>query len=510
MSLLRFEGITKRFERLVANDHIDLALEEGEIHALIGENGAGKSTLMKILFGLLTPDEGQIFWQGERVRFRSPHEAVRQGIGMVQQHLSLAEQLTVFENVIAGAEPHRRGWVRREAVEQLNALMTQLDCVLPPLARVEDLPVAQRQLVEILRLLWRNVRLVILDEPTSLLGPVEIQALFRMFTTLKRRGITVIFITHRLKEVLAVADRISVLRKGWRVATLERAQADEVILARLMFGERPPHEAALIEAPPSGEVVLRAEHLEGGTVHDLSFALHRGEILAVVALPGNGGEELAAMLGGTVPWRQGRLTFAGQTFQRLSARQARGLGLGYLPEDRMGEAVVLSFPVVENVGLGRIQAFCRRFLRLKRIDWSALRRRGEHLKQRFAIKVERWRQPTSVLSGGNIQRLILAREFDAGAKVLVLAHPTQGIDVAGARQIKSWLVEALQDQSLEAALILTSDLEEVAGVAHRLLVLYRGQIQGEFDGLHLDRTARERLGLLLTGQQPQDATGGAR
>lgn len=499
-TLLRFAGISKRFGSLLANDDLSLSFQEGEIHALIGENGAGKSTLMKILFGMLTPDAGKIFWQEQEIQFRSPHEAVRQGIGMVQQNSSLAEQLTVFENIIAGAEPHRWGWVRQEAWQQLEALMRKLDCVLPLAARVAQLTVAQHQLVEILRLLWRKVKLVILDEPTSLLGPVEIQALFRILNNLKRQGVAVVFITHRLKEVLQVADRISVLRGGTLVATVD-AHTNEVELARMMFGKMQHHDTALLDKiEPCQDVLLSVQGLEGDGLKNVSFELRRGEVLGVVALPGNGGEALAALLGGTAPCQNGRFVLDGQTY--FSPRKARKVGLGYLPEDRMGEAVVLSFSVSENVGLGRIKNFCRKLWGVNTIHWKALRQRGETLKDRFAIRVERVTQAVSTLSGGNVQRLILAREFDANPRVLIMAHPTQGIDVAGAQQIRSWLLEELKqpERNLEAAIIITADLEEIIGISHRIVVLYRGEIQGIFAGTKLDADTLEKIGLLLTGQ----------
>ncbi len=507
--ILSFCGITRRFGPVVANDEVSLDVRKGEIHGLIGQNGAGKSTLMKILFGMVEPDEGMILYKGEPVRFSSPHEAVSHGIGMVQQVLCLAERMTVMENIMAGEEPHKQGLVKVGQAEAcLTALMDELGCSLPLQETIEQarLGVAQRQLVEILRLLWRRVSLIILDEPTSSLGPVEIEALFKILNRLKEQKVTVIIISHRLSEILQVADRITVMREGKVMDTVDRRGASEDDLARLMFGSLAKAGQTLPET--CNVPVLQVERLVGEVLRDLSFTVNEGEVFGVAALPGNGGEELGQILGGTLIRKGGSISLNRSKLTNMCPRVLTKAGLAYVPEDSIGEGTVPTFSVAENFVLGRIEEFCRRLFRFFLIHWRRILRSSEALKETFGVRYQNPKQPVSTLSGGNIQKLMLARAISANPKILVLVHPTKGLDVHGARQVANWLLERLvgEDSALKGVVIISPDLEELLGACHRILIMYRGRNLGVFDGTKLVDADIGEMGRLLTGKGDEEVS----
>lgn len=506
-NILSFCEITRRFGPVVANDEVKLDIREGEIHGLVGQNGAGKSTLMKILFGMVEPDKGRVIYRGKPVHLSSPHEAVSHGIGMVQQALCLAERMDIMENIIAGEEPHRRGVLkRREAEARLRTLMDELGCSLPLHQTVEQarLGIAQRQLVEILRLLWRKVSLIVLDEPTSSLGPVEIEALFKILKKLKEQKVTVIIISHRLSEILGIADRITVMREGKVMGTVERSEASEDELARLMFGSLA--KAGRTSPETCNVPVLQVERLEGEVLRGLSFTVNEGEVFGVAALPGNGGEELGQILGGTMNRKGGKITLNGSMLTNMCPRVLTKAGLAYVPEDSIGEGTVPTFSVAENFVLGRIEEFCRRLFSFSLIHWRRILRSSKVLKETFGVRYQNPKQPVSTLSGGNIQKLMLARAISANPKILVLMHPTRGLDVHGARQVGDWLLERLGDENsaLKGVVIISPDLEELLGACHRILVMYRGRSLGVFDGTKLDDVDIGEMGRLLTGKGDEE------
>lgn len=489
---------------MVANDEVNLAVREGEIHGLIGQNGAGKSTLMKILFGMVEPDHGQVVWKGGAIRFSSPHEAVSHGIGMVQQSLCLADRMTLMENVIAGVEPHNKGLLNwREAETQLRSLMEQLGWSLPLHETIEQarLGIAQRQLIEILRLLWRKVSLLILDEPTSSLGPLEIEALFKMLKKLKEQKVTIIIISHRLSDIMEIADRITVMREGKIMETVDRSEADEDELARMMFGSFAKTERTL--SKPCDVPVLRVEGLLGEVLQALSFEVYQGEMFGVAALPDNGGEELAQILGGTLARKGGSIFLNGSEMTKISPRNLMEAGLAYVPEDSVGEGTVPSFSVAENFALGRMREFCIRLLGFSLIRWRMLLRSSSVLRDVFGVKYDNPKQPVSTLSGGNIQRMMVARAISADPKILLLMHPTKGLDVHGARLVMEWLLERLTNEefSLKGVVIISPDLEELLGNCHRIMVLYRGRSLRVFDETEADEEDIKEMGRLLTGKK---------
>ena len=507
MNILEFHGITRKFGTLTACDRIDLAIRRGEIHGLIGQNAAGKSTLMKLLFGMLEPDEGKIVWMGKPTRFASPHAAVSHGIGMVQQSLCLAERMSILENIIANHEPNARGFIRTtEAEGRLRELMQRFGVDLPLHQTVEQagLGVAQRQLIEILRLLWRRIDLLILDEPTSSLGPVEIDALFDVLRDLRADGVTVIIISHRLSEILAVADRITVLRGGKSMGTVDRAEASEESLAKMMFGFSFEGERTL---QPCGDVpILVAEGLCGRIVEDVSFSVRDREVVGIAALPRNGGEELAEILGGTTAALAGSLAVDGRDIIGESPRERANSGLAYVPEDSINEGTVAGFSVAENFALGRTSSFSVRRLGVGVVRWREVFRSAQVLREGFGVMYDHLRQRVATLSGGNIQRMMVARAVASDPVVLVMMHPTKCLDVGGAHQVLDWVHERIDASEirLRAAVIVSPDLEELLGNCHRLFVLYRGRCVGVFDGTRLTAQEIDEMGSLLTGRTAEE------
>jgi len=503
VDLLEFRGITRRFGSVTACDGVCLTVQRGEIHGLIGQNGAGKSTLMKILFGMLEPDDGQIMWKGKATCFSSPHEAVSQGIGMVQQNLCLAEGMSILENVIANHEPHVWGILRRsEAERRLQELMRRFSVDLPLHRPVREagLGVAQLQLIEILRLLWREIELLILDEPTSSLGPVEIEALFNVLTGLREEGVTVIIISHRLSEILAVADRITVMREGKVMGTVDRGEATEQVLSKMMFGFSFEGERRL--KPCRDVPVLEANRLCGRIIDSFSLSLREGEVLGVAALPQNGGEELARILGGTAAPLSGSITIGDHDVSRASPRQRVDVGLAYVPEDSINEGTVAQFSVAENFALGRTSSFSVRRVGVSVVRWNDVYRSAGALRQSFGVKYDHLKQRVAALSGGNIQRLIVARAIASEPSVLVMMHPTKSLDVDGARQVIDWIHGRIADPDnrLRGAIIISPDLEELLGNCHRIMILYRGKCVGEFNGERPTQGEVAEMGSLLTGK----------
>jgi general nucleoside transport system ATP-binding protein len=466
---------------------------------------------MKILFGLLEPDGGSVLWKGEPVKFSSPHEAVLQGIGMVQQNLCLGEGLTVLENVIANHEPHRKGFVcKREAEDRLRMLMEKLGCELPLNKTIEQaaLSISQRQLIEIMRLLWRRIDLLILDEPTSALGPIEISALFKLLRELKAEGVTVIIITHRLPEVLDIADRISVLRNGRLVSTVEKEDADDVSLTRLMFGNSKTSDRIVAEV--RDVPTLSIKNLTSQTLSDFSFEILDGEVVGVAALPQNGGEELAEILGAIRAPSAGAIRLDGMDVTRATVRQRAAAGIAYIPEDSVNEATIGNLSVAENFALGRMGEFSSQRFGMRVMQWGCVFREAETLRDDFGVRFERLQQPVATLSGGNIQRMIIARAVDSNPRILIMMHPTKCLDVYGASEVMDWIHDRIEaeDSALQSTIIISPDLEELLGNCHRILVLYRGRVIGEYDGCGLSDNDVEIMGRLLTGSSADEASAG--
>ncbi len=503
MSLaIELSGITKRFPGVVANDHVDLAVEQGEIHAICGENGAGKSTLMKILYGMQAADEGTMRVLGNEVRFAGPTEAIALGIGMVHQHFMLAEQLTVLESVILGSEPTLRGGrIDFAAAKQhLTEVSSAYGLDVDPDELIETLEVGERQRVEIIKVLYRGAKILILDEPTAVLVPQEVEELFRNLRDLKATGATILFIDHKLAEVLAIADTITVLRQGRSVATVKASEVTAHQLAELMVGSELPTPATT-ESTVTDKVVLEVRNLvvrEGDrvVVDDVSLTVHAGEVLGIAGVEGNGQAELVNAIVGTRQAHSGSIAILDRDVTRESVRQRRKQGLGYIPQDRHTEGLLLSAPLWENAALGHQTEppFSNGFW----MNREGMRNATTAITERFDVRTPNIDVAAHALSGGNQQKFIVGREMSALPTLLVAAHPTRGIDVGAQASVWDQL-RAARAAGL-ATLLISADLDELIGLSDTIVVMFRGRVVASLDPA--DVTPRD-LGAYMTGAAVQ-------
>ena len=496
---VQLRGITKRFPGVVACDGVDLSVESGEVHALLGENGAGKSTLMNILFGLYRPDEGEILLDDQAHSFRSPADAIAAGIGMVHQHFMLVPVFTVAENVMLGVEPTGPlGRLERaEAHRRVAELSERFGLAVDPEATIEDLPVGVQQRVEILKALYRDARCLILDEPTAVLTPTEITELMEIVRQLAEGDRSVIFISHKLREVLGIADEISVLRNGKVVGHTTPDETDEQALATMMVGR--DVKLVVDKAPPApGEPVLDVDNLVVGddrghrVVDGVSFEVRAGEIVALAGVQGNGQTELVEAITGMRPPRSGSVRFDGRDVTGWAPDDLFRAGLAHVPEDRQRDGLIGSFAVSSNLVLNQIEE--RPFSRRLRIDRRAVRQHAEELVEQFDVRTASVQSAVSTLSGGNQQKVIIAREFFHADRLLVLSQPTRGLDVGSIQYIHRQVV-AKRDEGA-GVLLNSSELDEVLALADRVAVIYRGRIVGIVDR---EEASRERIGLLMAG-----------
>jgi simple sugar transport system ATP-binding protein len=495
--------IVKRFPGVVANDGTDLVVELGEIHALLGENGAGKSTLMNILFGLYHPDAGEIRVDGRPVHFAGPRDAVNAGLGMVHQHFMLIPQFTVAENVILGSEGNTtfyldRGSAGRRVAEIADAYGLRVD----PNARVGDLPVGMQQRVEILRALYQGGRTLILDEPTALLTPQEVDELYTILNQVRADGGTMVFITHKLGEVAAVSDRVTVIRRGRTVGTKSTAETTAPELAEMMVGR---HVTLHVDRPPAHPTkpALVAEDLvvmgpHGGRRLDrLSLSIRRGEIVGICGVEGNGQTELVEVLAGLRRPAEGRVLLKGRDMTGANPRALRRAGLSYIPEDRHGRGLVLPFSLTENVLLGNVED--PPYSRGGRIDYGYTEKLTETLMREFDVRAPSPVTTAGALSGGNQQKLICARELHRQPDVLLAIQPTRGLDVGAIEFVHKQLI-AERDKN-RAVLLISFDLDEVLDLSDRILVIYEGHIVGSFAS---GGATRQELGLLMGGKSADE------
>jgi general nucleoside transport system ATP-binding protein len=502
--ILELRSITKRFPGVVANDAIDLDVRRGEVHALLGENGAGKSTLMNIVYGLYRSDEGEIRINGEPVSFTSSRDAIKHGIGMVHQHFMLIPVMTVAENIVLGSEPTDAGIVLdyREAKARVRRMAETFGFAIDPNAKVENVTVGQQQRVEILKALYRNADILILDEPTAVLTPQEAAELFTILRTLVQKGMSIIFITHKLNEVLEIADRITVLRRGKKIDTIERAGATETALARMMVGRevllRIEKDAATPEQPiltVEGLQVLDDRGLEA--VQDVSLIVRAGEIVGLAGVDGNGQTELIDALAGLRSPAAGRVKVGERDVTRASAREVLDLGLGHIPEDRQRRGLVLEFNLAENLSLHDY-----RHEPESRFGWLFPRRmisRAAQLLREFDVRGGTPQTRASALSGGNQQKVVIAREVARNPQVLIAAQPTRGLDVGAIEYVHRRLVAARDDG--KAVLLVSLELDEILALSDRILVIYEGKIVGEYGS----DVTEEQLGVAMTGGRKTEA-----
>lgn len=497
-TILEVKGITKKFPGVLANDHVDFNLKQGEIHALLGENGAGKSTLMNIIYGLTSPDEGDIFIKGEKVDFHSPKDAIACGIGMVHQHFMLVPVFTVAENIMLGSETLRNGVLDIPRVNrELKELSSQYGLDIDPTALVHDLPVGIQQRVEIIKALYRKADILILDEPTAVLTPQEVDDLFVIIRKLVDEGISVIFITHKLKEVLSIADRITVMRAGKVIATDDPKKTNEQALASQMVGRTVILKVDKEPAKP-GDVVLRVKNLHVlddrriETVRDVSFEVRKGEILGIAGVQGNGQTELAEALTGLRHAESGEIDILDDNVFNHPPRHLVEKGMGHIPEDRQRHGVVMQYPVADNLILCSyyVSPYCRNGM----LQNDAIGSNANDLIKRFDIRTPSPYVPTSKLSGGNQQKVIVARELSRDLKFLVANQPTRGLDVGSIEYIHHEIVE-MRDEGIGVVLI-SAELDEIMALSDRIAVMYHGSIVSI---LPADQVTRDELGLMMAG-----------
>jgi ABC-type uncharacterized transport system ATPase subunit len=501
--LLELRGITKRFPGVVANDHVDFDLVKGEVHALLGENGAGKSTLMNILYGLYHPDEGEIRVDGRPLRIDSPRAAIDSGIGMVHQHFMLIPVMTVAENIVLGVEPHNGPFLDLEtAEERVRELSKQFGLAVRPEARVESISVGMQQRVEILKALFRGAEILILDEPTAVLTPQEAEELFAIVRSLQAEGKSIIFISHKLGEVLAIADRITVLRRGTAVETVPREGVTEEGLAKLMVGR----EVLLrVEKKPveQGEPLLTVENLqvldERGlpAVRGVSFEVRAGEIVGLAGVDGNGQSELIEAITGLRRPESGRIVARGKDVTAEGARECLESGLGHIPEDRQIRGLVLDFTLAENIAL-------HDFREPPDSKWGWLFpgrivARAKKLLTEFDVRGGGAETLAAALSGGNQQKVVIAREVSRDPSILIAAQPTRGLDVGAIEFVHRRLVT--EQEEGRAILLVSFELDEILSLSDRILVIYEGRIVGEYGR----DVSEEELGIAMTGGRSEEA-----
>ena len=502
--LLELRGITKRFPGVLANDNVNFDLRRGEVHALLGENGAGKSTLMNILYGLYTPDEGQILLDGKPIELGSTKAAIEHGIGMVHQHFMLIPVMTVAENIVLAIEPRHAGFLLDydAAQKRVRELSERYGLLVDPNARIDRTSVGQQQRVEILKALYRGAEILILDEPTAVLTPQEATELFEIIRSLTDQGKSIIFISHKLNEVLEVADRITTLRRGVVIDTVAAAGATEEGLARMMVGREVLLRVDKKPASPA-EPLLQVENLsvidDRGleTVRDVSFVVRAGEILGLAGVDANGQSELIDAIAGLRHVRSGRIVVDGKDMTHANAKHTLDAGVGHIPEDRHRRGLVLPFSLTENLALHAYRAAPNSrhgFLSLR-----AMVARARKLLQEFDVRGGTPSTPAGALSGGNQQKVVLAREIDGDPKVLIAAQPTRGLDVGAIEFVHRRLVE--QRDAGRAVLLVSLELEEILSLSDRVLVIYEGRIVGEFP----PTATEEELGFAMTGGKREEA-----
>ncbi|HEX5884293.1 MAG TPA: ABC transporter ATP-binding protein [Pyrinomonadaceae bacterium] len=500
--MLELRQITKRFGDVLANDRVDIVVKPATIHAIVGENGAGKSTAMRIAYGFYTADSGEILVDGHVRDIKSPHDAIALGIGMVHQHFMLVETMTVAENIVLGAEPgNTLALDIKSAASQIRKLSEEFKLAVNPNEPIEHLSVGQQQRVELLKALYRHARLLILDEPTAVLTPLEVEEFFAILRRMREQGKTVIIITHKLSEVLAISDEVTVMRDGKVVGRVQTKDTNAAELARLMVGREVLLRVEKSD-PDVGRPKLEVNKLSvidrngSKRVNDVTFNVRSGEIVGIAGVEGNGQTELIEALAGLVDpaYIKGEMIFEGKSLNHMGARVRRELGIAHIPEDRHRRGLLLDFMLTENSILGvhyrpPITALAGGVF----LDNNAIQRRADEIIQRFDVRPPNAALPARALSGGNQQKLIIGREYHVNPKLLLVSQPTRGVDIGAIEFIHRQLV-ALRDAGC-AILLVSAELEEVTSLSDRLLIIHDGRIAGEVDP---KVATLEEIGLLMT------------
>lgn len=501
--LISMRGIVKRFPGVTAVDHVDLDIYAGEVLALLGENGAGKTTLMNILYGLYRPDEGEIYIEGKRVNFKSPRDAINHGIGMIHQHFTLVDNLSVIENVILGLKEYGVFINFNEAVKKLESLASQLGFKINPYQKIWQLSAGEKQKVEILKALFRNVKVLILDEPTSVLTPQDTRELFKMLRHLASKGLAIIFISHKLNEVMEVADRIVVLRRGKVVGRLLRSEASIPLLAKLMVGR----EVFLTYQKPvvkPGEVILEVVDINAmndkgvQALKNVTFKVRRGEIIGITGIAGNGQRELAEVIYGLRKPLSGKIIFMGRDITNSRISDRIKLGMSLIPEERISTGIVPGFSVAENLTAKLVdkEPFSRSLLAsiVRKLDLKTIKSYSEKLVSEYRVVTPSVETRVEALSGGNIQRVIVARELSMEPVLLIAEEPTAGLDIAATEFVHLALLEL--KKRMHSILLISGDLSEVLSLSDKVAVMYEGEIVGVF---RPGEVSLEDIGLMMTG-----------
>lgn len=496
--MLELKNIKKAFGDCVANEDVSLTIHRGTIHAIVGENGAGKSTAMKVVYGFYNPDHGDIIFQGKPVNIRNPHDAIALGIGMVHQHFMLVDNMTVAENIILGAETGSAANLDLDkANSDIKKLSDDLRLNINPTALIEDLSVGQQQRVELLKALYRNAGFLILDEPTAVLSPQEVEEFFAILRRMREQGKTIVIITHKLDEVLAISDEVTVMRDGKTVGHVKTSETSAKDLARMIVGRDVLLRVEKTDAKP-GETVLSVNGLtvagrHGSAVDDISFEVHAGEIVGIAGIEGNGQTELVEALAGLIKSKNGRVEFNSKDITNKDARSIKELGIAHIPEDRHKRGLLLDSDLAENAILGvHYRAPIASGAGI--ISTSAVSGRVREIIQNFDVRPPNPELSARTLSGGNQQKLVIGREYELEPKLLLVSQPTRGVDIGAIEFIHRKLIE-LRDKG-GAVLLISAELEEVTALADRLLVIREGKIVGEVG----PKTASaEEIGLLMTG-----------
>jgi general nucleoside transport system ATP-binding protein len=496
-------GIRKEFGNFVANNNITLQLKKGEIHALLGENGAGKSTLMNVLFGLYQPEAGEIKVRGESVKITDPNKANDLGIGMVHQHFMLVENFTVTENIILGSESTKYGFVNiKDAAKEIEALSKKYNLDVDPYAKIEDISVGMQQRVEILKTLYRGAEILIFDEPTASLTPQEIEELMSILRLLIKEGKSIIIITHKLKEIMDVSDRVTIIRKGEGIGTVVTAETNPTELAELMVGRQVTFKIDKKEAAPKEEIfkienLVVTDYRNIEKVRNLNLSIRRGEIVGIAGIDGNGQTELIEAITGLRLVKSGKITLNGKDITGLKPRQITETGIGHIPQDRHKHGLVLDFPIGHNIALQTYykSPISKGFV----MDYSKINEKARQIIEEFDVRTGQGEMtPARALSGGNQQKAIIGREIDRDPDLLIAALPTRGLDVGAIEFIHQRLIE--QRDKGKAVLLISFELDEVMNVSDRIAVIYDGAI---VDTVYPRETTEQELGLLMAGEKRQ-------
>lgn len=496
-------GIRKEFGNFVANNNITLQLKKGEIHALLGENGAGKSTLMNVLFGLYQPEAGEIKVRGEYVKITDPNKANDLGIGMVHQHFMLVENFTVTENIILGSEPTKFGFVNiKDAAKEIEALSKKYNLDVDPYAKIEDISVGMQQRVEILKTLYRGAEILIFDEPTASLTPQEIEELMSILRLLIKEGKSIIIITHKLKEIMEVSDRVTIIRKGEGIGTVVTAETNPTKLAELMVGRQVTFKIDKKEASPKDEIfkiedLVVTDYRNIEKVRNLNLSIRRGEIVGIAGIDGNGQTELIEAITGLRQVKSGKITLNGKDITGLKPRQITETGIGHIPQDRHKHGLVLDFPIGHNIAL---QTYYQAPISSGFVmDYKKINEKARQVIEEFDVRTgEGEMTPARALSGGNQQKAIIGREINRDPDLLIAALPTRGLDVGAIEFIHQRLIE--QRDKGKAVLLVSFELDEVMNVSDRIAVIYDGTI---VDTVYPRETTEQELGLLMAGEKRQ-------